>query len=265
MVLFYAISKQSGKYQDIRKIVGNKAKRLLVPYYFVALLFLVPTIVLLHMNSHESNVEYLFDILLGSNCRHLWYLWALFEMFIIVDFCKGKYLSNPTLCMAIAVVLSVGAGYYEGADLFSFRMTMHYLPYFFLGEWMCEKSNDSLKIWKPVVIILLSGCMLKLTEIKWMDSFFSILMVSGIVLFVYLLAKVISVEKFFRIPYMTQFLKNSFGIYLFHVPLIYLLVYSFQNYSIYILLPIVGVAAIIGSILLSVILRKMRLQSFIGE
>ena len=128
----YAIGKQSGKYQDFKSLLVNKVRRLLVPYYFVAYLFVVPTILGLAMNRFESNIDYFFlEILLGTNCRHLWYLWALFWMFIIVRFCKGRYLGNTIYCLIIAMILSVGCSYWVGTDWFSFRMALHYLPFFF--------------------------------------------------------------------------------------------------------------------------------------
>lgn len=56
----YAIGKQSGKYQDFKSLLVNKVRRLLVPYYFVAYLFVVPTILGLAMNRFESNIDYFF-------------------------------------------------------------------------------------------------------------------------------------------------------------------------------------------------------------
>lgn len=142
----YAIGKQSGKYQDFKSLLVNKVRRLLVPYYFVAYLFVVPTILGLEMNRFESNIDYFFlEILLGTNCRHLWYLWALFWMFIIVRFCKGRYLGNTIYCLIIAMILSVGCSYWVGTDWFSFRMALHYLPFFFLGEWLVIKDRNSMK------------------------------------------------------------------------------------------------------------------------
>lgn len=262
----YAIGKQSGKYQDFKSLLVNKVRRLLVPYYFVAYLFVVPTILGLEMNRFESNIDYFFlEILLGTNCRHLWYLWALFWMFIIVRFCKGRYLGNTIYCLIIAMILSVGCSYWVGTDWFSFRMALHYLPFFFLGEWLVIKDRNSMKMWKPVILVLLSGCILKLTDSKWMDSLFSLWMNVGIVVIVCLFIRKISVEKFFSHSFNILILRDSFGVYLFHVPIIYIMVSYLQNYPIYVLLPLVGVISIIGSLFFTMILRKMRLQCLMGE
>lgn len=262
----YAIGKQSGKYQDFKSLLVNKVRRLLVPYYFVAYLFVVPTILGLAMNRFESNIDYFFlEILLGTNCRHLWYLWALFWMFIIVRFCKGRYLGNTIYCLIIAMILSVGCSYWVGTDWFSFRMALHYLPFFFLGEWLVIKDRNSMKMWKPVILVLLSGCILKLTDSKWMDSLFSLWMNVGIVVIVCLFIRKISVEKFFSHSFNILILRDSFGVYLFHVPIIYIMVSYLQNYPIYVLLPLVGVISIIGSLFFTMILRKMRLQCLMGE
>lgn len=206
----YAIGKQSGKYQDFKSLLVNKVRRLLVPYYFVAYLFVVPTILGLEMNRFESNIDYFIEIFLGTNCRHLWYLWALFWMFIIVRFCKGRYLGNTIYCLTIAMILSVGCSYWVGTDWFSFRMALHYLPFFFLGEWLVAKGRISMKMWKPVTLVLLSGCVLKLTDSRWMDSLFSLWMNVGIVVVICLFVRKVSVEKFFPTPLMFSF----FGIVL---------------------------------------------------
>lgn len=261
----YAIGKQAGKYQDFNFFLVNKVRRLLVPYYFVAYLFVVPTILGLEMNRLESNIDYFLEILLGTNCRHLWYLWALFWMFIIVRFCKGRYLGNTIYCLTIAMVLSVGCSYWVGTDWFSFRMALHYLPFFFLGEWLVAKGGNSMKMWKPVALVLLSGCVLKLTDSRWMDSLFSLWMNVGIVVVVCLFVRKVSVEKFFSHSFNVFILRDSFGVYLFHVPIIYIMVSYLQDYPIYVLLPLVGVTSITGSIFLTMILRKMKLQCLIGE
>ena len=261
----YAIGKQSGKYQDFKSLLVNKVRRLLVPYYFVAYLFVVPTILGLEMNRFESNIDYFIEIFLGTNCRHLWYLWALFWMFIIVRFCKGRYLGNTIYCLTIAMILSVGCSYWVGTDWFSFRMALHYLPFFFLGEWLVAKGRISMKMWKPVTLVLLSGCVLKLTDSRWMDSLFSLWMNVGIVVVICLFVRKVSVEKFFSHSFNVLILRDSFGVYLFHVPVIYIMVSYLQNYPIYVLLPLVGVVSIIGSLFFTMILRKMRLQCLMGE
>lgn len=171
---------------------------------------MVPTILGLEMNRFESNIDYFIEILLGTNCRHLWYLWALFWMFIIVRFCKGRYLGNTIYCLTIAMILSVGCSYWVGTDWFSFRMALHYLPFFFLDEWLVAKGGNSMKMWKSMALVLLSGCVLKLTDSRWMDSLFSLWMNVGIVVVIYLLVRKVSVEKFFPTPSMSLF----FGIVL---------------------------------------------------
>ena len=139
------------------------------------------------------------------------------------------------------------------------------LPSFFLGEWLVAKGGNSMKMWKPMALVLLSGCVLKLTDSRWMDSLFSLWMNVGIVVVICLLVRKVSVEKFFSHSFNVLILRDSFGVYLFHVPIIYIMVSYFQNYPIYVLLPLVGVVSIIGSLFFTMILRKMRLQCLMGE
>lgn len=122
-----------------------------------------------------------------------------------------------------------------------------------------------MKMWKPVILVLLSGCVLKLTDSRWMDSLFSLWMNVGIVVVICLFVRKVSVEKFFSHSFNVLILRDSFGVYLFHVPIIYIMVSYLQNYPIYVLLPLVGVVSIIGSLFFTMILRKMRLQYLMGE
>lgn len=262
----YAIGRQNGKYKDLKLFISNKSKRLLVPYYFTAIIFLFPTIIFLHMHNDETKLEYFSKILVGIDCRHLWFLWALFEIFIIAFFCKNKKKNSTATFLILSIIASLINSYYNNISIFCIPMAIYYLPYFFLGELLIEKNvNNTKKLKISFLSIIISGCIIKLNNIIWIDTLFSIIINGSIITFIYSIASFFFREEFFANPIMSLLYKNSFSIYLFHVPIIYILIYFFQDFPIFILLPIVGIISLTGSVIIANILRKIRLNKFIGE
>lgn len=273
MPLFIAISgsifasgKQRGKYRELKQLIFNKSKRLLVPYYFAAIIFLFPTILLLHMHNNQTYLELFIKILIGIDCKHLWFLWALFEIFIIAFCCKNKEVKKPITFISLAIIASLFNSYYNNISIFCIPMAIYYLPYFFLGESLANRSvNETKKTIFSFFVIIISGCIIKLNNISWIDILFSIILNGGIITFIYSSTRLFFKEKFFHNHFMTSLCKNGFAIYLFHVPIIYILIYFFQNLPIVILLPTVGATSLIGSIIVANILRRIKLYKFIGE
>ena len=68
-------------------------------------------------------------------------------------------------------------------------------------------------------------------------------------------------------PFVGLIVKNCFGIYLIHVPIIYLMFYGFHAFSIspYLFSLIVFLLSIAISVLLTIGIRKIGLKSLIGE
>ena len=262
----FAIGKQSGKYKEFRQFTSNKAKRLLIPYYFTAIIFLFPTILLLHMHNSENNLEYFTKILIGIDCRHLWFLWALFDIFIISFFCKNKEINHPLICLFLSITFSLANSYNNKISVFCISMAIHYLPYFFIGEWLSTgKINDKHKFKITLYIIAISGCIIKLNDIGWIDMLFSIILNGGIIIFISSCTKLFFKEQYLHNPIANLFLRNSFPIYLFHVPIIYISIYFLQNLPTFILLPVVFTSALVGSIMIATIVRKINLHKLIGE
>lgn len=98
----YEVGRQRGKYLEFSSFAFDKVKRLLIPYLFVGLCFLIPaTIFWSTSNQDPLSVN---KLLLGHGCRHLWYLLALFEIFVFhwiakKQACKTLYFySEPYFC-----------------------------------------------------------------------------------------------------------------------------------------------------------------------
>lgn len=74
---------EKNKYYDLRLFLKNKFKRLIVPYIFISLFWVIP----FHIYFFNTNIkEILIKYFLGISPSQLWFLLMIFNVFIIVYF-----------------------------------------------------------------------------------------------------------------------------------------------------------------------------------
>lgn len=79
--IYYYMRIEQGKYKEFWKFVANKSKRLLIPYVFVTLFWLIPVQVVFY----GWQVRDVFTkFVLAVSPSHLWFPWMLFWVFIIL-------------------------------------------------------------------------------------------------------------------------------------------------------------------------------------
>ena len=79
----YGLCIQQGKYEKKLDFIRNKAKRLLIPYYVFGLFYVAPVMCLTGL-TNQGYFSYCFTGILRSlNSRHLWFLLALFIIFLL--------------------------------------------------------------------------------------------------------------------------------------------------------------------------------------
>ena len=137
------------KYQDTARFLKNKAIRLLIPYlFFWYLLCSTGHVPLGLYRSILSALRYCWDgIVLAHNNRHLWYILALFEVFVVCGAVKavaenvmphgshtgGKILRHPIVCvLTIALLLVVSHESGRAPYFFSLSSCAFYLIFFLL-------------------------------------------------------------------------------------------------------------------------------------
>ena len=69
---------------SFNQFLKDKIKRLLIPYFFVGLLWLIPINTLLAISDFNINqlFSYIVNFVLGIRNRHLWFLYSLFTIFL---------------------------------------------------------------------------------------------------------------------------------------------------------------------------------------
>lgn len=125
---------EKGKYQESKGFLENKIKRLIVPYIFVCIIWVVPvTCLFFDYTAGDIFKKYI----LATAPSQLWFLWMLFDVFLIVYCCSDLiYNSNliSILISLIGIVVGAGAiGLKIFPNIFCIWTACIYIPYFILG------------------------------------------------------------------------------------------------------------------------------------
>ena len=270
MSLFVAISGvvfqlgcEHGKYAKFLPLMANKVKRLLVPFASMALLVLAPTIVF----CGKTDLGYwgtVLDIFKGGVfVKHLWYLQALFWIFIVAWVLKRLKLSLPIVfIVSIALSVSLSALGVATNRYLSLGMALDKLPMFILGMMLLRGGG------KPVIWImgcLLFGVVQIISRSTFIDSIVHPLFSASIVGLIMALADY--AYKWLKDSRVLAFLvKNSFGIYLFHMTPIYMIRYwGCDDWPLWLAVATTFVFALTASVVWALAVRACRLGVLIGE
>lgn len=266
----YGLCIQNGKYEKKLPFIYNKAKRLLIPYFVFGFLYVAPVMCLTGL-AEQGYFSYCFSgIIMSLNSRHLWFLPALFIIFIFAAFLR-KCLLKSHYTRALALVLA-GIMYilatYVPAEL-QLRSAFSYLIFFVLGA---EFHYYYDKVEAVLVKVRYIAAALPIILLGWFfycpNIFFhfgyKLVGILMIIMFSVLLQKGTNL-------YQTKFFQGvkdtSMGIYLFHPMIIYLGFYCLGGMDIPPIILSVGTAIIsfCASIVLTKMCRKLRLGIIFGE
>ena len=239
MPLFFSISGycfrfSRGKISNTgyTRFVKGKAKRLLIPFAAFALLWMIPLRLV-------SNYPYwkdkslgiiLEEIITGKDSGHLWYLACLFLIFLVsgaiavlIDRCERR-IGAEVLIILIAMMTLVALSFLTPLipNMFYIRDVARYLIWFYFGYYMfaCMRKGPKCVVALVAVIVVTAAIVAmvgtKATEGVYPMQFFRNTaggaLISGII---YLIIP----EKDNK--WVRNISENSFGVYLFHSPLIY--------------------------------------------
>lgn len=277
MPLFFSLSGYLFVFTHSKKrgfvhLLKNKALRLLVPYLGVGLCFLLPVRVAIGFPSYQvmGIGAFFLKLLTASDVGHLWFLPALFFVFLLSEIILTiaekipgirKYPAFFLCAVAFALYLE---GYRIGFGYPPILSAFNYLIWFSSGYFLNVYQNLLRKVYRiPGVkwglLVLNAGLLLYCLFADHVRVLVSLGMKALCVLNAYgtMPEKSCSlVEKIDR---------NSFGVYLFHSPLIYITFANIPNAHpaivVFINLVVFGAAAYS----LTALVRKTKLKVLIGE
>ncbi len=261
-----------GKHRGFLRLASDKARRLLLPYLGIALLYLLPIRLLVGFWDYRSMNA--FDLLqklaTTGDVGHLWFLPAIFLTFMLSEVILGIFerlplcKKSPAICFGVASFLFYLEGYRIGFGYAPLLNAFHYMLYFAGGYFVCSQKAFFEKLY---AVRPLKLCMLAVNIIA---AVIFVASERSSVAFE-LLLKVLSILNIFKLmpnkscSFLEKTDQNSFGIYLFHSPLVYITYSIIPNAS-----PIIVVFVnliVFGSVayLLTDLVRRTKLKFLIGE
>lgn len=252
------------KYNDTITFIKSKAIRLLIPYFAFGILYVAPIMKLLNL-TNESFVSYCLNgIILGLNSRHLWFIFALFFVFVICAITKKIVQNvNPVIMMVILLAFSYISGFLPA--YFAINNIFYYLFFFYVG-YVVNKYYEQItkRIKHPVAICIFAVILAVLLPYEnWPFRIAKAASGIGITLgFVqYVSPKMCTTRVFNKLK------SSAYGVYFFHPMVIYFMFYVLHGCSInpYVLSAFIIVISYIVSYFMTWLIRKIKLGIFIGE
>ena len=224
MPLFFSISgylfvENCREKYNIRKIINKKFKRLIVPAIIVGLIYVLPIRYICNYTPYEENTliyNILFNIILGLDNGHLWYCYSLFIIFVVSYFIES--ISNKYIKIFIVLLISFIGQFiptYIGSALNN--LIWFYLGFLIKKAHLNKSYNIALLLISITSIILYFICYY--IEPQYYNYIQILLKYFVCIAIIPLIYNVIPNKNNNLIEKISD---SSYGIYLFHSPLVYI-------------------------------------------
>lgn len=275
--IFSFLRFETEKYNNFGKFVKNKAKRLLIPYAFIAAVWVIPVAVILLDYGVKDVLK---SYVLGIAPSQLWFLLMLFGVFIIFYVLSDFFKKQSIFVGGVTVIAFWGVGTLGMIlvpNVFQVFRAFVYVPFFWLGLKMRQCGSALLKK-VPLLVWALADMLLFVVDeysSKQSGTIFKVLnlgigfvlnIVGAITAFL-ILQRLADVIKWKESKFVKLLSKHSMTVYLFHQQVIYVFIY-FLNGKVnpYFNALINFLGAMVISLAISVLLNKFKVTRFlIGE
>ncbi|MBQ9167422.1 MAG: acyltransferase, partial [Oscillospiraceae bacterium] len=273
--LFYFLKHEKNRYSKFLPFAANKAKRLLFPYVFVSVVWVIPFAA--HF-SHLGVQEVILQYGLGTSPSQLWFLLMLFCMFMFFH-PLSRFFEKRNLGGAIVMIAVYGIGLIGQMvlpNIFQVFRACTYIPLFWLGFKIRQYGSEGLRR-IPVLVWLVADVLLFVItqHLSGFDGFFSlmnlglefIIHIIGALMAFVILQKIADKVKWKESKVFGFLSKDSMPVYLFHQQVIYIFVTMLNGLiNPYLHAGINFIGAMVVSLLISAILMKFKwTRMLIGE
>lgn len=274
--IFYYLKCERDKYTKFGPFIANKAKRLLVPYVFVSLLWVIPIGLLFYEWDFWTVFK---NYALAMRPSQLWFLIMLFGVFVIAwpltKIFKERNILGVFIALCFWGVSVVGAKYIP--NVFGVWTTCAYVVFFYLGFKTRQYSNLNVKRIPFYVWIVLHALLFVISElISGNDN--TLVKLAGILLTL-MLHLTGAIMAFTTLVWLGSrirwehskvfdvFSKNSMVIYLLHQQVIYFSIFLLNGLiNPYLNAAINLAVSLLVSTLLSILLMRFKVTRFmVGE
>ena len=269
MPLFFSISGYlfihncRAKY-NFKDLIIKKGKRLIIPALIIGVFYVLPIRYFCDYQPYiGKNIFYnlFLNIIFGLDNGHLWYCYSLFIIFIISYFLEKLHDKKiKLLILCILTLLGYILPTYIGNALSN-------ILWFYIGHFIRENESTNEFHSKKIIYIFLTLVsaifyfIVYIANIKYGNYIMLILKYLFCFGFIPLIYKIIPNNKNNII---TSISDNSFGIYLFHSPLIYITFSNFNYLSWEYIIILNFVVFGFISYLITIIIKKTKIKFIIG-
>lgn len=282
--MYYYCKKECGKYNIFSLFTFDKVKRLLIPYICVAFIYVLPIRMMTDYSGYRgyNMLEIIYKyIITGVDVGHLWYLLAIFEIFIVFYLFEST-INKIGLPASFIIIAGANIISYKFTDIFQISSSIHYFMFFYLGYIIRKYENTFVKGFKGrnnavlivgtfilqslflILSIKISNINLIHTLLK--NSIYLMCCISVTIFYFLVLSSISAKYKGLNNNKVLKYLdKESFSIYLFHSPIIYIVLkyISDKNISPFLVVPSMFIIILCGSLGISYVIKKTRILKFI--
>ena len=276
MPLFFSLSGYlfvfTHKKYEIWQLAKNKCRRLIVPYFGVGFLWMLPIRMGVGYSGYDKKgiSDILIKYLTVNDVGHLWFLPTLFLVFLLSEIVLSivEHIRALKKVSGIILFLVGGVLYLEGYHVaFGYSPLLsafNYLMWFALGYNLNLYKMQIAKIYK--IGFMKWGLLLANLFLMWY-----VLSESSARVIVFLLVRALLVINVYGMisektcASIQKIEKNSFGIYLFHSPLTYITFANIPNAFPAVVIFINFVIWGLVALELTELIRKTNLRILIGE
>ncbi len=233
----FAYKYETGSYSSLKQLLVNKAKRLLVPYAFVAAIWVVPiTVVTMDLNTKDVFWNYI----LCTQPSQLWFLWMLFDTFVIMWLLRGILTKNTSSGWVVIVFLYIlgliGKSFIP--NFFCIWESCEFIPTFYMGmsvfrskcnkePWYMEKYSSPIIVLRNIILFVcflicgrFDGVIAEVLSIS--IGFF--LHLDGASMAVIVLQRIAEKCRWEKAKIVNILIPHTMTIYLFHQQIIYFVI-----------------------------------------
>lgn len=274
-IFFYTVC-ENDRYKSYGTFLKKKIKRLIIPYIFTAIIWVIPFSVIFLKLQLGGIVR---NYILATAPNQLWFLLVLFWISNIFYIANSYIKGFPNAIMILLILFYVVGIYMEGkgCNYFQIFTTFRCAIFFFIGYRIRQDESDFLYQIPSTVYIIINGLLFAvLCYIDKNDFFLSGVLVQGIEFLLRIEGAVASFVVLQRIVQRSYMISNrifkycikiSMPIYLFHQQLVYISIRLLNGKispGLHVVVNFIFVLSI--SALISSLLLKNRITCFwIGE
>ncbi len=252
----YSNGKINNKYRSFTELISKKFRRLIVPYLFIGILFMLPIKIIFNLDNISSSyfIRAINEIILARHPSHLWFILMLFNLFIIFYIIE-KYLNKNKLIINLLILVTISIVSVKIPNVYQISTSMQYLLYFYIG-YIIQKYKDNINFlkekWKVLLILQIVGFNfdyfiinnLRTTNSNIVFIKFLNLLVDKIIallgiMFIFTIIQISlkkgenRIYKLINTKLFKKISKNSYYIYLIHQPIMLVILRQIRDIPIY--------------------------------